>query len=141
MKIRNGFVSNSSSSSFVIAIAEVTDEEKIRIYLKENKIDAEIVSYEDFVHSSWYGCNITDNAKLNKEETEISIESFDYSTVSLPYDKTKKYLAYYSGQDCECNEDGETIFDESVCDEIDRIAKEAEGISKLQVSTGCGRNG
>jgi len=29
MKVRNGFVSNSSSSSFIIGIARVTDEDKL----------------------------------------------------------------------------------------------------------------
>lgn len=37
MKTRSGFVSNSSSSSFIIGVAEILDEEKVREYLKDNK--------------------------------------------------------------------------------------------------------
>jgi hypothetical protein len=39
MKVRNGFVSNSSTSSFVIALSEVTSEqlEKVKNHIKEGK--------------------------------------------------------------------------------------------------------
>lgn len=41
MKIRNGFVSNSSSSSFIIAVAEVVDKEKILAWGKEHALEVD----------------------------------------------------------------------------------------------------
>ncbi len=39
MKIRNGFVSNSSSSSFIIGYASIKDENNFQKYIKENNIE------------------------------------------------------------------------------------------------------
>lgn len=39
MKIRNGFVSNSSTSSFIVAIAKVVDEERVMKWISDNKLE------------------------------------------------------------------------------------------------------
>ncbi len=65
MKIRNGFVSNSSSSSFIIGIAEVLDKEKVVNYIHEVCPDVKIFkspkereSFEDVLFNgdkeSWH---------------------------------------------------------------------------------------
>jgi hypothetical protein len=145
MKIRKGFVSNSSSSSFVIAIAEITDVEKFKELINDIDIGVyhcEIVSYEDFEMSSWHGRKKSNNAELSNDEKIISVNSFNDLSVSMSYDPTKKYLAYDRCMDSESDEDGETIYDDSVEDEIDAIAKAASGILVgLHISTGCGYNG
>ena len=142
MKIRNGFVSNSSSSSFIIAIAEVVNEEALKEFLKNEQIGAEIVSDSDFTESNWYGCRSSENAKLKNSETRIVVDSFEGSEVSLPYDKVKKYLTYYQTVDSDCNDDGETIYDDSIDDnEIFVLSSKPELVTNFQYTTGCGRNG
>lgn len=142
MKIRNGFVSNSSSSSFIIAIAEVMNEDALREFLTSNKIDAKIESDDDFIGSSYNGCRVTNNAKLRGDEKYIQVESFDGSDVSLIYDKTKKYLTYYNCIDSECNDDGETIYNDFVEDDaVLKLSDHKELVNNFKYTTGCGRNG
>jgi hypothetical protein len=128
-----------------LAIAEVTDGEKLKQVLGENKIDShsyEIVSYGDFEMSRWRGRKATESAELSQDEKTISVNAFDDSSVSMDFDPTKQYFAYRHSQDCDSNEDGETIYDESVEEEIDTITKAASGLLVgLHVSVGCGYNG
>ena len=44
MKIRNGFVSNSSSSSFIIGIGKVTNLEKLKAFIAKKHRDIDIVN-------------------------------------------------------------------------------------------------
>lgn len=59
MKVRNGFVSNSSSSSFIIGIAKVADEKKLKQILKkvpkENKADYIVGTFEEITQSPIVG--------------------------------------------------------------------------------------
>ncbi len=55
MKIRNGFVSNSSSSSFILAIGKVTDREKLEKFLEKhniNKYNWQILNVKDITTKS-----------------------------------------------------------------------------------------
>lgn len=59
MKIRNGFVSNSSSSSFIIGIAKVADERRLKQILKkvpkEDKANYMVGTFDEIAKSSIVG--------------------------------------------------------------------------------------
>lgn len=85
MKIRNGFVSNSSSSSFIIGVAEIEDKAKFNKYAKENDI-----SLEDNYHftlTTWKELKDKERGRYGEAETlrddKIIVESFRYDEVSI----------------------------------------------------------
>lgn len=74
MKIRNGFVSNSSSSSFVVALSVLSDDEKKKIldYVPFSN-DESVDEYRDHwsihvdeKHGVLYGFTTMDNGDLSK---------------------------------------------------------------------------
>ena len=101
MKIRNGFVSNSSSSSFIIGIAKVADEKRLKQILKkvpkEDKADYMVGTFEEIAQSPIIGrlyrlttkfdsktkkCNTKD--RLNKIVIEAPVNTCE--TVSIEAD-------------------------------------------------------
>lgn len=101
MKIRTGFVSNSSSSSYVIAIAKVVDKEKFFAALEKEEVEMRdtCVVGVGICKSGWarFGFNISivDKAFLDQNQrghTNVSyrpkggvycVESFTYDEVRL----------------------------------------------------------
>ena len=84
MKFRTGFVSNSSSSSFIIGVAEVADVAKLKQYAQENGIKLE----------DNYDIKLTTLKELKGQERKgweteqlrddkIIVDSFDYDEVSI----------------------------------------------------------
>lgn len=135
MKIRTDYVTNSSSSSYIICFARIADEEKAKNII--NKHDIDILSVEDVRHemrwgelgADWAGACIWDADKILKEH---------------PNDK------YIILEDCN---DADEYWDEEIDDycidycyvfEVDdAIADitEENGFADIEVAEGEGRNG
>ena len=109
MKIRKGFVSNSSSSSFIIGISTVSDIDKYNKYIKDNNIGEEVkvITFKDVKENRpWQIEPIRDN--------KLTVESFDCSSVTLDIKNIKDddYILMYvffgsEGDDSFMDEDSE----------------------------------
>jgi len=86
MKIRNGFVSNSSSSSFILSLKDLTNEQKEKInefFIKNNKAfenDFNIITAYDAISQ---GDVETHNGPWNKEKHEYEKTTFEEIFVKL----------------------------------------------------------
>jgi len=156
MKTRQGFVSNSSASSFIIGIGVVEDEDKFRQACADVKLPLD--GKWDSVYIKTLSEILADAAESSWAEplvrgTRIEVEAFDGSTVSLDYSEldgdTKIAVMEMSG---ELDDDysfwndeyGEYNFDKSPTDsdyEKMSVFSESCGIKKGMATGGAGRNG
>lgn len=126
MKIRNSYVSNSSSSSYVIGIALIKDEfiEKIREFIKNSEY-----GYFEIVEG---------------QDKKISVESFNYDSVDIFVKKGKFVLMFNETIDAITNDYGEIVSQAELEDFYDckKIFNElSDCFSEINYSIGSGYNG
>lgn len=145
MKVRQGFVSNSSSSSFIIGVGKVIDEDKITSYCKENGIDFEIMTVKEILE--YKGWSSVKRERQNK--TFFVNKSFDGSDVSCEIDVNaldEKYISVDYCQDIDESEDGDTNYNVDPDDFGETGSAifgigEQNGVTKFDSAYGAGRNG
>ena len=132
MKIRQGFVSNSSSSSYIIGIAKVIDIDAVKLIIED----------------SW-GFEIID---VVSDEDKI-VESFDYNSVSIDDleigDIVLHIKRFGDEGDHHFDPDGDGYIDYEInyddCDTatikiIEKLEK-SDAIGDINLTWGAGRNG
>jgi len=141
MKIRNGFVSNSSSSSFIIGIARVSDEEKLNKYIKDNNISNVDIVDLDYIKKAW---------DLNIRNNSILLESFmtDVTTKMISDEDKFIILDYIGGDDSDFwngdNYDYDidlNFFDYDIVAAYNLFNEKNIGIVDADSTYGAGRNG
>jgi uncharacterized phage-like protein YoqJ len=135
MKIRQDFVTNSSSSSYIICFARIADEEKAKKIL--NKHDIEILSAEDVRHemrwgelgADWAGACIWCADRILKEHPDDKYIILEECNDACEYwdEERDDYIIDYD-------------YNFDVNDAIDDITEE-NGFANIEVAEGEGRNG
>ena len=131
MKIRLDYVTNSSSSSYIICFARIADKEKAEKIIKEHKLqvfDVDGVNGE----KNWLG-------DLGAEYAGAIIYGVDEILKAHPDDK---YIIIEDSNDAYYDEDFEPVYDYdfSVNPIIDEITEE-NGFADIECAEGEGRNG
>ena len=130
-KIRMGFVTNSSSSSFIICFARIADKEKARKVIDKYNLD---VFDRDGVNGEKNWCG-----ELGAEYAGAIIWNVDDILEAHPNDE---FIIIEDSMEAEYNDWGEPIYnyDFYMNDAIDEITEE-NGFADIEVSEGEGRDG
>lgn len=135
MKIRNDFVTNSSSSSYIICFARIANEEKAKAIIDKHNID--ILSVEGVrnemhwgeLGAEWAGACIWDADKILKahpDDKYIVIEDCNGAFEVWDEETDDYYVEYDYGF--------------AVNDAIEDITEE-NGFANIEIAEGEGRNG
>lgn len=130
MKIRNDFVTNSSSSSYIICFARIKDENKASAVIENHKLD--VFDVNDVKNEMYWGY-------LGADWAGAVIWGADKILESHPDDK---FIIIDECLDAEYDDEGDPIYDYNftVNDVIDQITEE-NGFTDINVAEGEGRNG
>ena len=130
-KIRMGFVTNSSSSSFIICFARIADKEKAQKIIDKYDLD---VFDRDGVNGEKNWCG-----ELGADYAGAIIWNVDDILESHPDDK---FIIIEDSNEAYYDDDGEPIYNYnfSMNDAIDEITEE-NGFADIEVSEGEGRDG
>lgn len=135
MKIRLDYVTNSSSSSYIICFARIADEEKAKTIIDKHNIA--ILTEEDVRHemrwgdlgADWAGACIWDADKILKahpDDKYIILEDWN-DAFEVWEEGTDDYYVEYD-------------YDFEVNDAIEDITEE-NGFANIEIAEGEGRNG
>lgn len=167
MKIRQGFVSNSSASSFIIAIGKVVDRKKFDSFIET--IDMRVIdgfnltSIHELTEDSWPVAKVYKDGKIKIEAFEgsevcMTKESYekadegkdviDQAIMSLAGLSVSDIVAWHSGrEDISEDNDGEYNFDidlDHFSDDEQKLYEglnEENGVVLVEKTFGAGYNG
>lgn len=138
MKIRHDFVTNSSSSSYIICFARIADEEKAKNILNNYGRQIEVYTSEEVLdeikHSGWSDWLEYDWAGIDATPSKEYIMAHSDS----------RFVVVRDYEDLYTDEDGEVDYDVSYEDfdtEIIDQIEEENGFADIDVQYGAGFNG
>ena len=135
MKIRTDFVTNSSSSSYIICFARIADEEKAKVIIDKHNID--ILSVEDVRHEMCWG-------ELGADWAGACIWCADKILKEYPNDKyiiLEECNDAYEGWDEETDSYYVEYDDSFEVDAAIAEVTEENGFANIETAYGEGRNG
>lgn len=142
MKIRNDFVTNSSSSSYIVCFARIANKEKAQKIIDEISENAEIYTAEEALEeieahqhrfNSWLDCDWAGVYDMTPEKEYIEQYKNDSFIVIQDCDEL------YEDEDGEVNYDVD-YDDFSVSKYIDKVTEE-NGFAEIEIGYGAGRDG
>ena len=130
MKIRTDFVTNSSSSSYIICFARIADEEKAKAII--NKHHLNILTANDVKHemrwgelgADWAGATLYDTDKILQEHPDDKYIIIEDWIDAYWDDESEEYIYFY---------------DFGMNDAIDEITED-NGFTDIDRAEGEGRN-
>lgn len=133
MKIRTDFVTNSSSSSYIICFARIADEEKAKVIIEKHNLDSNVFDKDGVNREMRWG-------ELGADWAGATIWGVDKILENHPNDK---YIIIEDWLDADWDDETEEdifYYDFDMNTAISDITKE-NGFVDIDVAEGEGRNG